>query len=462
MADFTIEIFRSLGGLSEHHFTQVATFDNDGSTPFTWPDTPVTPGQLYIYKARRKRTSDSAYSDWSNLKFAYGPYPEAGAPIMADTFTGLTAVLARGNAIEATSAGGAQVKATELLHFTGHNFNTEMGRANSVALMNSYAAVTDETPARSLVRGPVSTEMRLARYFLCMLMELYGEPTETVITAETIYALTFSPLPTSVKRRGTYIYKNGDNARVFPGAHGNSITVAGDVNREGDDAVMKADFEYMFLNALGYSAAAGADLTALGLGTAAYTTAPAYGPKDWQMRVGGTVSGAAQTFNFNFNRNLNPEHIANLYLGPVSFSQPRSAVSLTAGLLWKDLNLFKQFWGLASGAGYPFAPTKNIIDTAVAIEWRPVVNADGLTPVGNNEIGAIDLVFPRCSIPGRTDPVEGDGPISESITFKPKRDAALNVDHYWKVITGISKASLIANSTLIPSAPIGALYPYSI
>lgn len=68
-----IEIWRSVTGISPECFTLLASPAD--SAPFYALDTPVVPGQLSIYKARRKDTSSGLFSDFSAPVFARGPWP---------------------------------------------------------------------------------------------------------------------------------------------------------------------------------------------------------------------------------------------------------------------------------------------------------------------------------------------------------------------------------------------------
>ena len=83
-----IEIWRSVSGISPEDFSLLATVaDAAGGNPFYNLDTPNIPGQLYIYKARRYDTVQAAYSAFSPLVFAHGPWPglssALGAPPMS-------------------------------------------------------------------------------------------------------------------------------------------------------------------------------------------------------------------------------------------------------------------------------------------------------------------------------------------------------------------------------------------
>ena len=68
-----IEIWRSTTGTTPEDFTLLASPAD--SAPFYALDSPVVPGQLYIYKARRKDTSSGLFSAFSAFVFARGPWP---------------------------------------------------------------------------------------------------------------------------------------------------------------------------------------------------------------------------------------------------------------------------------------------------------------------------------------------------------------------------------------------------
>lgn len=70
-----IEIWKSVSGLSPEDFSLLATVADAG--PFYGLDSPVIPGQLYIYKARRYDASQAAYSAFCPPIFARGPWPGA-------------------------------------------------------------------------------------------------------------------------------------------------------------------------------------------------------------------------------------------------------------------------------------------------------------------------------------------------------------------------------------------------
>ena len=69
-----IEIWVSVSGISPEDFSLLATVP-DGA--FYELATPLIPGQLYIYKARRYDASQAAYSAFCPLVFARGPWPGA-------------------------------------------------------------------------------------------------------------------------------------------------------------------------------------------------------------------------------------------------------------------------------------------------------------------------------------------------------------------------------------------------
>ena len=74
----SIEIWRSAGSTVPESFSLLATVaDSTGSVPFYSLDSPVVPGQLYCYKARRYDTAQAAYSAFSPPVFARGPWPGA-------------------------------------------------------------------------------------------------------------------------------------------------------------------------------------------------------------------------------------------------------------------------------------------------------------------------------------------------------------------------------------------------
>src|SRR4051794_31400861 len=76
----SIEIWRSAAGVSDTDFSLIATVA-DGS-PYSFVDTPVTSGQLYIYKTRRYDSISNSYSDFSPLLFLVGPYPAQVIPML--------------------------------------------------------------------------------------------------------------------------------------------------------------------------------------------------------------------------------------------------------------------------------------------------------------------------------------------------------------------------------------------
>lgn len=70
-----IQIWRSVTGISPEDFSLLDTVAD--ANPYYQLDTPVVPGALYIYKSRRYDASQAAYSDFSPLVFARGPWPGA-------------------------------------------------------------------------------------------------------------------------------------------------------------------------------------------------------------------------------------------------------------------------------------------------------------------------------------------------------------------------------------------------
>lgn len=133
-----IEIQRSVTGLAEDDFSHLVTVDE--AVPGVFPngdtyetlDAPVTPGQLYIYRARR--LSGGGYSNWSPPAFARGPSPVRGNPMSNNPYTptGISSKLGFG--IEGTP--GYAVKAVSLIDRVSGNLASVHTRIKSKATRN--------------------------------------------------------------------------------------------------------------------------------------------------------------------------------------------------------------------------------------------------------------------------------------------------------------------------------------
>ncbi len=78
-----IEIWRSVTGIGDGDFSLLATVAD--ADPYYALDTPLVPGQLFIYKARRVSAAQNIQSAFSSNVFARGPWPgvfsSTGAPM---------------------------------------------------------------------------------------------------------------------------------------------------------------------------------------------------------------------------------------------------------------------------------------------------------------------------------------------------------------------------------------------
>lgn len=151
----TIEIWRSVTGIDPADFVLLPPV-TDGN-PFQALDTPVVPGQLYIYKARRRDTASGLYSDFSPLAYVRGPYPGgnmSGTTPNTTTPSGIQSKLGIG--IQATPAGA--VKAARLLDRTQGSMDTEIKRIKRKAVHN-HAGTVGHVNGVSETMGQLSIEV---------------------------------------------------------------------------------------------------------------------------------------------------------------------------------------------------------------------------------------------------------------------------------------------------------------
>jgi hypothetical protein len=129
-----IEIWRSVSGTTDEDFSLILTVSDD--EPFTGLDTPVLPGYLYIYKARRL-DSTLGYSAFSPLAYGRGPWPNQGMNIMSgslSTYTNPGWQTKIGVGIEPTP--GAAVKAARLFDRVSGSLDTTITKIERKAMRN--------------------------------------------------------------------------------------------------------------------------------------------------------------------------------------------------------------------------------------------------------------------------------------------------------------------------------------
>lgn len=176
----TIEIWRSVTGIDPADFSLLITVA-DGS-PYQGLDTPVLPGQLYIYKARRRDTTSGTYSDFSPLAFARGPYPNLGGTMSINTTTPSGIQSKLGIGVQATVAGA--VKAARLLDRTAGSLDTEITRIKRKAVHN-HPGTVGHVNGVAKTSGQLSLEVtpESCDELLC---SFAGAPTTTAVSGPAV------------------------------------------------------------------------------------------------------------------------------------------------------------------------------------------------------------------------------------------------------------------------------------
>jgi hypothetical protein len=401
----TIEIWRSTSGVSEAAFTLLATIPDPGSG-FTYDDTSVTPGSLYIYRARRRDDSlpePCQYSDWTALAFHRAPYPfkESNMSCENDIVTGVETELFV--AVEACQ--GIPTKVDWLAEYRSGGLNRDLMRLFGRSLHNKPTMRRKVVAGRAVWEGQIVLEITpegaFPRFALATL------PVETTaLSSPTRYSHRFANKFGA--KSITLIQRKGQSLFVYPGTMVSSLEVS--FSKEQDD-VLIGTFTIVALDEIVYKL----DLvptapTLLGTATASSDPLPPYSPVTGVATIGGVVAGI-KTITFTLNKNLGADNVFDGKRGARSHFERLADTSGSASLNYTsdNVNLERDF-GVSNPSG-AYAPGDTITSAPVLITFTPPNNGSGFSNL-------LTFCFPQADVKS-AEPVEGENEVPENLTFTP-------------------------------------------
>jgi hypothetical protein len=252
----------------------------------------------------------------------------------------------------------------------------------------------------------------------------------------------------------TFISKEGSAAQfVTNGCKVDSITLACDKTQT---TPFRANVAFRALNRVAYPANTTQDNTFLGMGSLSYDTGK-WGPTDWSLSFGGITSPNAKSFTHTFNRNLEPKHVGDGYIGPQLHFPKTANTTLTVQEYWADLNELYTFYNQLATANLPFGQNKTIATTNVTITLgvNSPKNVYGF-------VNTLQLVYPVASIVSLTKDLPDQGPVMLDLAIQPRQDPANNyIDHYLLWTTLESATVISTPSNEIAYFPKNDFFPYN-
>lgn len=428
----TIEIQVSTGGIGEGSFSPLTTIADPG-TGFTYDHTPVNPGQLYIYRARRRDDSqdpECQYSDWSPLVFTRGAYPEENSmpSCSEDTFTGNLSAL--GLAVEACN--GIPTKADWMAEYLNGTIAQDDRRVYGRSLRNAT------TMRRKVVKGIVQWEGQIE-------IEITPEGPFPRLQGGIFPVETTGGGPTYTHRFAnkvggwtlTLTQLIGETYFVFPGCRVASVEYA--FSKE-QDSVLTATFTLIALDRLVFPLdTVPTAATLLGMDTAATDPLDPYSAAIGEAQIN-EADADVRTMNFSVASNARRKHVFNGKRGARTTFVGMKEVNGSATLFYSHNDNLERDMGVSNPAG-SFAVGSTITLAPVSIEFP---HPDGL----------LGFYMPNCDIRAGLN-VPDENEIPEELTFMPI-DAigdASETDFYIEITNTEPNADLIAPGTAILALP---------
>lgn len=425
------EIQVSVTGVTDDSFSPLATIA-DGVGADSFVHSGVTPGQLYIYRARRYDDATGLRSDWSCLVFVRVPF--TGDRQMSSL---CTERIPTGDDTDLYIAlepcPRIPMKARTVVPDTAFNGTPQMQRLTRAYLRNSTSA------RRGTLAGPASLPWSLTvepspeSGFLSLMVAAYTVTSETLSTP-TRYRHTFKNQRT--EKTFTLIHRVGSMYRVYTGCSVGTVRAS---FAAGQQTPVVFEFTGMALDLMVYhlddtpTAA-----TLLGISGASEDTLDAWAAQMGTLTVG-SISCAHESIDVTFDRALQEKRTLCGVRGARKYQQGRSP--FTGSIRgWFDSDEF-----LSSDLGQvspsaPYGAGWTITNRAVTFDLVPPNNASSYANELKLVIPYADLVFSA--------PVEGEGPIFENLEILANDPVgnADATDHYWQLTVGITAANLVSYS----------------
>lgn len=446
----TIEIQVSSGGLADSHFSTLTTLPDTGGV-FSFAHTPVVPGQLYIYRARRRDTSldpTCEYSEWSLFAYARGPYPETGDNTMPDPITGARTELGIG--LEATE--GTAVRSQKKLEYNNGKIEPNMPPVTSRALRATPAANKKAIHGPASFAGDFVIEATPEGGFSKVLVGAFGTPTftQTIQGAgtPTHYKHTFKNRFGQVPV--TFVQKLMDT----PGAERYQVSLGSRISsiELGFDAEattpLTASIGVMSLDgSVEFSSS-----SSVGMDTASVDTLQPLSQQDATITVGGANYCKTRRITVPVDKGIGERRGLCGKRGAQGHFEGTSSVGpITADMYFEDMEEINRLYGTPNVGTYPVAASKRIVGTTVKITLRTPANATGYQ-------NGTEITFPNAIWESVSTPVSGDGEITQTVTMIPLYSEADGTDVILDWWNGETHQSLCATGTPISGMPTSQVY----
>ncbi len=445
----TIEIQVSTSGVSDSAFTTIATVADTGTT--VYDHTPVDPGTLYIYRARRRDDSQDEgcqYSDWSALLFLRGAYPlrEIGMSCEIEPITGQKTALYLG----LESCQGIPHKAQWGAEYISGNINRDVQKVFSRALRNAPAMRRKVVMGKVMWEGSFEVEITPEGPFMLLLYAALKLDSTTTLSTPTRYRHRFANKFGA--KSLTMVHQYGDTRFVYPGCRVTNISFSFSKDQ---DSVLMASVSVLALDQIIYELALVPTMdTLLGISTASNDSEDPY-----SAAIGYALINNAEcpmkSINFGIAPNLGRQNVFNGKRGIKKSFEGLREVTASAVLDYEGDNTYiKQDMGITTAPTGAYALGDEIATGPVALTFTPANNGDGFSNI-------LGFYLPQAAV-SANEPVDGPGEIPENLTFLPI-DAigeASATDLYIEVTNGMQATDITTPAGAVVAMPASAAHKY--
>lgn len=287
----------STSGLSDASFSPLTDYDDTGGST-TFDHSPATPGQLYIYRARRYDTSSGLYSAWA-YAYARAIYQLRNPSTMLDALEVWTGSDERlGVIIEAFE--GIPTKVAWLAELSSGEINRDLQRGYSNTKRKGLTMRKKVVKNSFRYAGSYVLEITPEAAFPRMLMATMYYEGATSLTTPTRYVHRWSNKE-GVKTL-TMIHQKGTVYKIYPGCKVNSLAISPEL---GTDGVAMATFGIEALDEIVMPAWTVTSVDTLtGMSTSAADPLQPYSPEDFVAIFAGVDGHDIRSYQFNYAKPL--------------------------------------------------------------------------------------------------------------------------------------------------------------
>lgn len=376
----TIFVEVSDGGMSDDDFAPLTSYADTGAT-VNYDHAPVTPGLLYIYRARRFDSVTGLYSTWAyaiarashQQRTAMSGFERVNdvatdsqmaaywAPEIVDGL--VSKALYRFNLVAYTPPDNITTR-----KYSRQKANTTTRRRNAMkGKMNySHSMTVEVTPEGAF---PVALGSAL-----------YIEST-TSLTTPTRYRTRYSNKSLRSCPSGTLYIVIDNLIHVYPGTRLTTLGFSPDF--DGSDVAIAT----MGIGSAGYigfdtNVTAGI-LSSLGISTASADTIGAYNPMNGVVTLNGIAGAGTGDFSVNWAFTLEEVKKRDGTFGPKAFVPIFADPTLSANAIWDPdaALMYYASLGYSSAPAAPFGPRQTMVTSAFSLTFTPPNNQAGYSNI---------------------------------------------------------------------------------